>query len=81
MTPAAEARLKCPYCGFLNQPDAKTCGARSPICRKYLKSDLECFRSIDVSLTTIKRIAIWWMILPIVAAIGCTLYVLSQVRY
>jgi hypothetical protein len=65
----------CPSCGAGNNPDAKSCES----CRRYLKSGLECLRSIDVSLITIRRIARWWLILSILAVAVSVIYVLSQV--
>jgi hypothetical protein len=61
------ATTKCPFCGFENDSAAKECA--SIPCHSYLKSELECFRSIDLSLRTIKRIAIWWLILSIAAIV------------
>ena len=64
---AVAQTAKCPYCGFLNDPAAKQCASTS--CNSYLKSDLECLRSIEVSVRTIKRITIWWLILSIVGVV------------
>ena len=36
-------------------------------------------RSIDSSLRTIKRIALWWLILSILGVIGAIFYVLNHV--
>jgi len=35
-------------------------------------------RSIDGSLRTIKRIALWWLILSILGVIGAILYILNR---
>jgi hypothetical protein len=45
-------------------------------CNVYIRSELECLRAIDASLKTIKGIAIWWLILSILAVI----YGLSRIR-
>jgi len=49
---------KCPNCRAEIEPDARKCGK----CRYYLKSEVECLRSIDVSVGIIKRILIWWLV-------------------
>jgi predicted amidophosphoribosyltransferase len=59
--------LKCPSCGAETEPDAQMCGK----CRRYLKSELECLRSIDASVGIIKRILIWWVL---VAFLGASYY-------
>jgi uncharacterized membrane protein YvbJ len=79
--------VKCPTCGATNDPASKECVD----CGAYLKSELECLRSIeqtlktpdlrclqsiDGTLKTIRRIAIWWLILSILAII----YGLSRIR-
>ena len=69
--------IKCPFCGHENEPAARVCA--SIPCHKYLKSDLECLRSIDVSLRTIKRIAILWVLLVIAAILGFVVYVINRV--
>jgi len=56
--------LKCPSCGAETQPDARECGK----CQYYLKSELECLRSIDASVGIIKRIRIWWLVVSFLAA-------------
>jgi uncharacterized paraquat-inducible protein A len=57
---------RCPFCGCDNDLEAVTCAK----CGRYLKSELECLRAIDLSLTTLKRIAIWWLILSILAVLA-----------
>jgi hypothetical protein len=37
---------KCPICGFENKPGARYC-ASPTTCGAYLKSEVECLRSID----------------------------------
>ncbi len=56
-----EAVTKCPKCGLENKPDSKRCAA--PSCHYYLKSEIECLRSMDRSLKGIRRIAIWFLVL------------------
>jgi hypothetical protein len=70
--------VKCPACGRENDPANKECA--SIPCHAYLKSDLECLRSIDRSIRTIKRIAVWWLILSILGVIVSVLYALIQIR-
>jgi len=60
-------KTKCPFCGRENWVTDKICGATS--CGSYLKSDIECLRSIDVSLRTTKRVAIWFLVLSILSLI------------
>ena len=67
---------KCPHCDVENEATAKKCA--SPACDSYLKSELECLRSIDVSVTTIKRIAIWWLILSILFVFVAIIYAISR---
>lgn len=69
--------LKCPKCGRENEIPAIICSAIP--CRFRLKPELECLRSIDVSLITIRRIATWWLILSIAAVTLSVLYVLIQI--
>jgi len=59
--------LRCPKCGMVNSPSDRKCEALS--CSYDLKSDLECLRSIDLSLKGIKRIAIWFLILSILSVL------------
>jgi len=59
---------KCPRCNFDNALDAKVCASPHD-CRTYLKSDLECLRSNELSLRTIKRLLKWWMFLTIVGIV------------
>ena len=66
--------LKCPNCGAENQADARKCGA----CQYDLKSELECLRSIDVSLGVVKRILIWWLV---VSFLGAAVYVAFRFRF
>jgi len=56
--------MKCPSCRAENEPDARKCGK----CQYYLKSELECLRSIDVAVGVIKRILIWWVFVSFLAA-------------
>jgi hypothetical protein len=70
--------VKCHVCGRDNELTNKEC-ANIP-CHAYLKSDLECLRSIDRSIRTIKRIAVWWLILSILGVIVSVLYALIQIR-
>ena len=55
--------LKCPSCQAQTEPDARNCGS----CGYYLKSELECLRSIDASVGVIKRILIWWVVVAFLA--------------
>jgi hypothetical protein len=59
--------LKCPTCGAENEPAARQCGK----CQYYLKSELECLRSIDRAIGIVKRILIWWVF---VAFLGASAY-------
>ena len=68
--------LKCPACGTENEVNAKECSK----CPAFLKSDLECLRSIDRSLGTIKGIAIWWLILSILSVIAAFFYAATRSR-
>jgi predicted amidophosphoribosyltransferase len=68
----AEA-LKCPGCGADTEPDARQC----PKCQRYLKSELECLRSIDASVGIIKRILIWWVV---VAFLVAAVYLINRFR-
>jgi hypothetical protein len=65
--------LKCPVCEADNNPDALKCGK----CRLYLKSELECLRSIDRAVGIIKRILIWWLV---VSFLGGVVYIVSKLR-
>jgi hypothetical protein len=56
--------LKCPSCGAEVELDARKCGK----CQRYLKSELECLRSIDASVGIMKRILIWWLVVSFLAA-------------
>jgi hypothetical protein len=62
-----EEKAKCPKCGQTSPISAKKCSAIA--CRHDLKSELECLRSIDVSLITIRRIAKWWLVLSILGVL------------
>jgi hypothetical protein len=75
---SATQTVKCQFCGSENEPTAERCAyagcARSDWNNRtsrrgvpIIKSEIECLRSIDVSLRTIKRIAMWWFILSILA--------------
>ena len=57
----------CPGCGQQNVVTAKECFAIS--CRAVLKSELECLRSIDKSLITVRRIAVWFLILSLLGVL------------
>ena len=63
----AEEKTKCPKCGQASPISAKKCSGLS--CRADLKSEIECLRSIDVSLITIRRIAIWFLVLSILGVL------------
>jgi hypothetical protein len=65
--------LKCPTCGTDNEPDARKCGK----CQFYLKSELECLRSIDRAVGIMKRILIWWLV---VSFMGGVVYLISKLR-
>ena len=65
--------LKCPTCGADNEPDARKCGK----CQLYLKSELECLRSMDVSLGIMKRILIWFLVVTFLAGV---VYIVSKLR-
>ena len=58
--------LKCPTCGAETEPDARNCGK----CQYYLKSELECLRSIDRSVGIVKRILIWWLVVSFLGAVA-----------
>jgi hypothetical protein len=62
---------KCPSCGQDNDIDAVACAG--DVCKLYLKTELECLRAIDVSLRTVKHIAIWLVLSIIVAVVGAFL--------
>ena len=66
------AITKCLRCGFENDPDAERCA--NPSCARtdwnygisrQSKSETDYLRSINQSLTTIKRIAIWFLVISI----------------
>jgi hypothetical protein len=56
--------LKCPSCGVETAADARKCGK----CQYYLKSELECLRSIDRSVGIIQRILVWWVFVAFMGA-------------
>ena len=58
--------LKCPSCGAETEPDVRKCSK----CLRYLKSELECLRSIDASVGIMKRILIWWLVVSFFGAAG-----------
>ena len=60
------ATVKCSSCGMDNEPNATRCACGLTLYPDPLKSEAEYLRSIDQSVRTIKRIAIWWLILSIV---------------
>lgn len=62
-----EEKTKCPKCGETSPTSANKCAAIA--CGYGLKSELECLRSIDVSLITIRRIAKWWLVLSILGVL------------
>ncbi len=53
----------------MNDPAATQCAKKAPSCNAYLKSDVECLRSIDVSLRKIRRIAVYFLVLSILGLI------------
>jgi predicted amidophosphoribosyltransferase len=57
--------LKCPSCGAETEPNTRKCGK----CQLYLKSELECLRSIDASVGIMKRILIWWLVASFLGAV------------
>jgi predicted amidophosphoribosyltransferase len=63
--------LECPSCGAKTEPDARKCGK----CQRYLKSELECLRSIDASVGIMKRILIWWLV---VSFFGGVIYLVNR---
>jgi hypothetical protein len=65
--------LKCPSCGAETEPGAWKCGK----CQYYLKSELECLRSIDASVGIMKRILIWWLVVSFLAGV---VYIVSRLR-
>jgi hypothetical protein len=67
---------KCPFCGWDNELETKEC--KNVPCHAYLKSELECLRTIDKSLRTIKSIAVWWVVLSVLGAVA---YVLIRIGY
>ena len=58
---------KCPKCGRENDLTARICAV--PSCSYLLKSEIECLRSIDKSVATVKRVLIFWLILTIMVII------------
>jgi hypothetical protein len=53
-----------------NLPDRWLTGGKSPgTAQTEAKSEIECLRSIDGSLATIRRIARWFMILSILGVL------------
>jgi hypothetical protein len=65
----------CPGCGQQNAVTAEKCFAIS--CHAVLKSELECLRSIDKSLITVRRIAIWFLILSIAGTLFGLLWIIT----
>jgi hypothetical protein len=65
--------LKCPSCGAETESGARKCGK----CQYYLKSELECLRSIDAAVGIMKRILIWWLV---VSFFGGVIYIVSRLR-
>jgi hypothetical protein len=65
--------LKCPSCGAETEPGARKCGK----CQYYLKSELECLRSIDASVGIMKRILIWWLVVSFLAGV---VYIVTRLR-
>jgi ribosomal protein L40E len=57
---------RCIACGYDNDVRATECAR----CGARLRSEVECLRMIDASLRTIKRIAIWWLILSILSVLA-----------
>lgn len=64
---------RCPSCHYDNEVGAKKCATEG--CKLYLKSELECLRTIDISLRTVKNIAVWWFVLSI---LGAAVYILGK---
>jgi hypothetical protein len=62
---------KCPSCGAETEPNARKCSK----CQCYLKSELECLRSIDHSVGIMKRILLWWLV---VSFLGGAAYLAFQ---
>lgn len=60
-----DALPKCPNCGRENDLNEKLCVW--PTCQFPLKTSLECLRTIDISLTTIRRIGLWFVTLSVLA--------------
>jgi len=65
--------LECPSCGAQTEPDVRNCGK----CQRYLKSELECLRSIDAAVGIMKRILIWWLV---VSFLGGVVYIVTRLR-
>ena len=61
-------KMACPICGSAISADQKKCGNAG--CGIYLKNELECLRSMDVSLGSIRRIIIWFVIVAILAMVA-----------
>lgn len=57
----ASETLKCQFC----KRDTPIGESACTKCGHYLKSELECARSIDHSLIILRRIAIWFLVLSI----------------
>jgi len=65
--------LKCPNCAAETERDARKCA----VCQHYLKSELECLRSIDASVGIMKRILIWWLV---ASFLGASAYLAFRIR-
>jgi hypothetical protein len=70
---AVPETLKCPNCEADIEPAARKCGK----CEYYLKSELECLRSIDRLVGIIERILIWWLV---VSFMGAVVYIVSRFK-
>jgi hypothetical protein len=46
-----------------------------------LKTELECLRSIDESLRTLKRIAVWWAWLSVISCAVYLIYLLTRIDW
>jgi uncharacterized membrane protein YvbJ len=81
--------VKCPNCGSEGEATGKSCTkcaayipaasvAEEELEEEELDPTLDCLRSIDTSLKTIKSIALWWLILSILGVIGLLVYILNR---
>ena len=68
--------IKCPSCGFESTSTAKRCACGLSLVAVSPKSEIDYLKSLDASLTTIKNIMLWWLVLSIAATV---LYVFAKV--